>query len=667
MTIRVILLVLVASPLANCLISLEDVGDIISFAHEVVIDVLQAWKLVKPFVEGEGPQHIDLPIIKSKEKQILSRIALVTDKVEQVDKMVQSVTSASMLNLKQDIPSQIRLELRIDTLLDLISMMNFADHNFKQYADIDNGTEFKIERHTLESFASFVVSHNPNSVLGILDRLHTMIHPDLDQGQTFLHTGILEQIRHVLQEGENSLCHVQQSPHQIIYNLYNSLQMTQLKGYTMMQFSWMLLRLYKKGNFTTESRLMRERYLERMAEQAISLKEALKEADSAYWKCDPKHQVEGETYIQLTRLLQGYIQNEVDMNPKQTCSENCGYYQMTKQHSCYENQFCAKQRACQGDIVECQYIDSDMWVCQADPTVSKRRYDWIEYENGRVLGNKGSCHRTSKVDSWWRWLFWHCSYCFCMCDDPTNSDRYFSLRNVLSDTDNNKVVTGIRFVKMNGVVHMQIQEGSLGRYGHINGTSWQSVDNFKTKDTIEGKDYMKMSYYKRAIDLDDLLAPPEHVITGVKFRMVGSHLNLEIRATPFNFTSGQLLDPGRKDQWLSNDNTDGSPVKPRTKVSLDSADNPLHSLSPSRIDSKSDQYLLFTHSDIDLDAAQTTVPFIDSQMVSPQPPVPLSGIGVYHKGVRWFGGFIGLKVFTYDFGNHIEDSFTDLNGIDTVN
>lgn len=49
---------------------------------------------------------------------------------------------------------------------------------------------------------------------------------------------------------------------------------------------------------------MRERYLERMAEQAISLKEALAEADAAYYRCDPKHQVEGETYLQLTRLLQ---------------------------------------------------------------------------------------------------------------------------------------------------------------------------------------------------------------------------------------------------------------------------------------------------------------------------------------------------------------------------
>lgn len=69
---------------------------------------------------------------------------------------------------------------------------------------------------------------------------------------------------------------------------------------------------------------------------------------------------------------------------------------------------------------------------------------------------------------------------------------------------------------MNGIVHMQIQEGILEHHGRINqsSTAWQPVDNFMTRDTEEGKDYMKMSYYKRAIDLDDLKAPPEHVITG---------------------------------------------------------------------------------------------------------------------------------------------------------
>ncbi|KAG8292095.1 hypothetical protein J6590_047994 [Homalodisca vitripennis] len=198
-----VLLILVGIPVSNCLISLSDVGDIISFAHEVVIDVLQAWKLVKPFVEGEGPEHIDLPILKDKEKKLLSKISQVSRRMEQVDKLVQSATSASMLNLKQDIPTQIRLELRIDTLLELISMMNFADNKFREYTDVgedDNRTIASgLERHTLESFATYVVSHSPNSVQGILDRLHSMIYPDRDQGHAFLHTGILQLIRQVLQ------------------------------------------------------------------------------------------------------------------------------------------------------------------------------------------------------------------------------------------------------------------------------------------------------------------------------------------------------------------------------------------------------------------------------------------------------------------------------------
>ena len=42
-------------------------------------------------------------------------------------------------------------------------------------------------------------------------------------------------------------------------------------------------------------------------------------------------------------------------------------------------------------------------------------------------------------------------------------------------------------------------------------------------------DYMTMSYEQRALDLDILQAPPGHVVTGVKFRNLAGHLNLEIR------------------------------------------------------------------------------------------------------------------------------------------
>lgn len=62
------------------------------------------------------------------------------------------------------------------------------------------------------------------------------------------------------------------------------------------------------------------------------------------------------------------------------------------------------------------------------------------------------------------------------------------------------------------------------------------------------------------------------------------------------------------------------------------------------------------HTDFDKDAAQTTVPFLDSQPVIPVIPMPLSGAGIYFKSTGDYGGFIGLKVFTYNFGNHLDYS-----------
>lgn len=43
------------------------------------------------------------------------------------------------------------------------------------------------------------------------------------------------------------LCDQKQSLQQLIYNLYITLHLTQLKGFSVMQFSWMLLQTYGKG------------------------------------------------------------------------------------------------------------------------------------------------------------------------------------------------------------------------------------------------------------------------------------------------------------------------------------------------------------------------------------------------------------------------------------
>lgn len=475
----------------------------------------------------------------------------------------------------------------------------------------------------------------------------------------------------VTEEAEDQICESQMSPQQLLYNLYAILQMSQLKAYTMIQFSWLLLRLYNKGNFTSEADLLRQNYLDRMSQQALSVKEAMKETDSVLWRCDPRNHEEGKTYTQVTKVLQGFLVNEVDLNKDGTCREDCPFYKYTKQFSCYKENFCQKQPRCNGNIVGCQFVDSDMWVCQS-PSSSTRRYDWIEYENGRTLGTKQHCHRpVTKVDSWWRWLFWHCSFCYCYCDDPRDikSDRYFNLRPSVSDKRKNRVITGIRFTKVNRVIHLQIQEGELLPMGGINASTveWQPVDAYSIDDegVTVGTDYHMLTWESRAIDLDDLKLPHNSVLTGIKLRRVGGHLNLEIQGSEFNFTEGKLLQAGEKSYWISNDKTDVSPDNPRTHLKLKNPDVPTKSTGPSVPDSRSEQFIEFTSSDLDLDAGQTTVPFIDAQDVAPNPPTPLSGAGLYHKGRKYSGGFIAPRVFTFDFSSHIKDHFPEINEADS--
>ncbi|CAH2255101.1 jg7232 [Pararge aegeria aegeria] len=368
------------------------------------------------------------------------------------------------------------------------------------------------------------------------------IHDLLEHGDLF---------RSMMQEEHPDLCELQLSPHQLIYDMYNTISLTEIKGYAMMQFSWMLLRIYGKGNFTQEASLTRQRYGERTSRTAAAARAALAIARRDLYRCDPPEHKIGETSVAWGKN-------------------------------------------------------------------SNRRYEWIEYENGRTLGKAGSCTRgTTKVDSWWRWLFWHCSYCMCLCDEPgPMSHRYFSLWASTSDVKNNKVVTGLRLVKHGRVFHLQISEGTLGERGSITPGSWVPLQKFDISDPgiRDGEDYHTLSYEKRAIDLDELDSPTGYILTGVRFRMIGAHLHFEIRSTPFNYTTGRLA-PDRS-QWISNDNTEGADV-PRSRLELIRPDIPTRSATPLPVDSKHDQYVEFTHSDFDADAAQSTVPFIDIQPLEP--------------------------------------------------
>lgn len=99
-----------------------------------------------------------------------------------------------------------------------------------------------------------------------------------------------------------------------------------------------------------------------------------------------------------------------------------------------------------------------------------------------------------------------------------------------------RVVTGIRFLKKARIIHIFISERRLLADGQIEvsdsgDTTWISDYNFVIEDTFieDGKDYHKLTYNDRIIELDIIRAPKGEVVTGARFRVVNNRLRFEIR------------------------------------------------------------------------------------------------------------------------------------------
>uniref|UniRef100_A0A6P4EGJ5 Uncharacterized protein LOC108039809 n=1 Tax=Drosophila rhopaloa TaxID=1041015 RepID=A0A6P4EGJ5_DRORH len=417
----------------------------------------------------------------------------------------------------------------------------------------------------------------------------------------------------------------------------------------------MILRKFGQGGSIEQEERSRDAYMRRVPSTLSRIKDLMNGADRSVWRCDPSNHKVGVTYEEVTRLLQGYIENEVDLNRDGSCSRDCAFYKSTKSEGCTDKKFCSEQPKCSGGVYDCRFVESDMKVCQAAKN-SNRRYEFIQYESGRVLGNGGSCHTwLCDAKSWRRWIFMQCSYCLCLCDDQgDNSDRYFNLRPVIAEVEKNRVVTGLRFVKRNRVFHLQIQEGELLPRGVISESTlyWVPVDSYSVsdKDVRKDIDYHMLSYEKRSIDLDDLNADNNNsVVTGLRFKVKGTHLHLEAQFSRFEFQSGVLIEPQTTSYWMS-----GSDDERRGKVPLKDPQVSTRSLAASIPYPSDNQFFEFTNTGFDKDAGQTTVPFIDIQDVISKPAVPLSGIGIYYKGRDGFGGFLAPKIITYDFSPHVQ-------------
>ena len=82
----------------------------------------------------------------------------------------------------------------------------------------------------------------------------------------------------------------------------------------------------------------------------------------------------------------------------------------------------------------------------------------------------------------------------------------------------NKIVVGVRFVKKNGVIHLEIEQATALNEGNIDENSRQWIESpalDPRNSTQKRLRYFKtMSYEERSLDLDILETLSGHVITG---------------------------------------------------------------------------------------------------------------------------------------------------------
>jgi len=510
--------------------------------------------------------------------------------------------------------------------------------------------EDSLENGLKEFVTSLAIPVEKSTLQDMLTDLHvTVIQPN---------STIFSTLQTIFSENEEYIC-LMQSHYHLVHNLYIILGLTKIKGYIMLGFSYRVLQQTNNVDYTSKLEATKKNFNEESSEETQRLLDIMPSLSRTFRHCDPETNVEGETYLEVYGFLQGYIENEVDLNVDRSCKSECSAYTYTKSEGCLADTFCENQNRCKGKIFDCETYDSHATVCMSqDP---KRRYDWVEYSDGTSLGQvTEKCLSKTAVNSWWRFPY-YCSYCMCKCDDMSEtSERFWSLLPALADVKDGYIVTGVKIVKVDRIFHLQVQQAkALPKGGIIDATKiWVEPETIsKDNITINPKVYT-MSYEQRAMDLDNLSAPDGHVLTGMKLRNLGGHLNLEIQVTPINFENGELSK--ENSIWIGNDNTPASP-KPRELLSILNPGIPTSLKVQNKVDGDHDQYIQFDTTSAFKDVAQTIIPFIDAQPVTVQPASWIAGAGIYHKGRIGFGGFVGLSLETFDYSRPLEEDLTELN------
>lgn len=168
---------------------IDEVIDVIKLGKEIGEEVLSSWDLIGKNFNSTG--GVELPIIRRRERIVLARLSEITRAVQRLELDVEKAGAVAMF-LAKNRGKGTRVELRLHDLADLLGRISSANRIMLEYV----GLQEELERSTLQDFAEWCVSHEPNALPGLMERVHAMVVPP---NRNLLGRGLLEMILEDLQ------------------------------------------------------------------------------------------------------------------------------------------------------------------------------------------------------------------------------------------------------------------------------------------------------------------------------------------------------------------------------------------------------------------------------------------------------------------------------------
>ncbi|XP_034653980.1 uncharacterized protein LOC117892094 isoform X1 [Drosophila subobscura] len=152
-----------------------------------------------------------------------------------------------------------------------------------------SSTRDALEAGTLLKFAEWNVDPGTSSLAFQLDLLHVSLFGDEEQADNNSDSSntLLSQLTINYEESPDQMCVAKHSAQQFAFQLFTKAALTELKAYSIMEFSWMTQRDLGQGNFTQEIALMRQNYQRRMNASVRVLSQVMAGSGRVYWRCDP--------------------------------------------------------------------------------------------------------------------------------------------------------------------------------------------------------------------------------------------------------------------------------------------------------------------------------------------------------------------------------------------